>query len=158
MQVWNSSSHWKRGSLILTINQIQSSTATFFARTQPVLKSFEESIEALHKFFSFPSSCRVESSSTPLCSMLPLCKETRWSSRSASIHKLNFFHNRHFFSGILIQSPQSLGWERMGCCSLKIGSGAKLQQSVGFPYSLAWWFFGEPDFCLQCNHLPTHPV
>ena len=39
------------------------------------MKSFEENIEALHKFFSFPSSCRVESSTTPLCSMLPLCKK-----------------------------------------------------------------------------------
>ena len=60
--------------------------------------------------------------------------------------QIEFFHNRHIFSGFLIQSPQSLGWGRLGCCSPEIGSGAKLQQSVGFLNSLAWWFFGNLTF------------
>merc|ERR1719285_91579 len=62
---------------------------TLEERAQSAVKTFDESIEALHKFFTFPSSCRLElphsgldsSQPTPLCSSLPLCKNTPWSSR-----------------------------------------------------------------------------
>merc|ERR1712192_246855 len=55
---------------------------TLEERSRPTVKTFDKSIEALHKFFSFPASCRVDSSQPkPLCSSLPLCKNTPWSSR-----------------------------------------------------------------------------
>jgi len=53
---------------------------TLKERAQPVVKTFEESIEALHELFSFPASCRLQLHST-VCSSLPLCKDTPWSSR-----------------------------------------------------------------------------
>merc|ERR1712083_29689 len=58
---------------------------TLEERAQSVGKTFDESIEALHKFFFFPASCLIQTSlyasANQPCSSLPLCKDTPWSSR-----------------------------------------------------------------------------